>query len=51
MCRLGRRVTEEEDRDRSDSKKRRIESKGYNQVEKVGIAVDKRSYGPEEWDV
>jgi hypothetical protein len=50
MSRLGKRVTEEEDRDRSDSKKRRIESKDYNQVEEVGMAVDKRSYGPEEWD-
>ena len=50
MSRLGKRVTEEENRDRSDSKKRRIESKDYNQVEAVGMAVDKRSYGPEEWD-
>jgi hypothetical protein len=43
-------VTEEEDRDRSDSKKQRIEWKDYNQVEEVGMAVDKRFYGPEGWD-
>jgi hypothetical protein len=46
MSRLGKRVTEEEDRARLDSKKRRIESKDYNQIEEIGIAVDKRSYGP-----
>jgi hypothetical protein len=42
--RAGKRLNDEE-RARPDSKKRRVESKDYNQVEEVGIAVNNSSFG------
>lgn len=47
--RAGKRPNDE-DRARPDSKKRRVESKDYNQVEEMGIAINKSSFGPPGWD-